>query len=118
MIVKDVITYCESVLGEMTPADETEVKSIELKCSKITVEGVGVFYLRLLRTDVWFYPDRTRIPDGDYYVIRMAQAENEQVLVLRVLDAVKQTYQRVGSGYFTSLRSTISWPDAEIITVV
>ncbi|KAH8749587.1 heterokaryon incompatibility protein-domain-containing protein [Hyaloscypha sp. PMI_1271] len=96
---RDPIIHCEFLHGEIISTNKTKAGFVQLKCSKIKVECIGRnLENQLLDMYVRFYPDRTQILDGDYYIIRMAQVWNDELLVLRILDAGKQTYQRVGLG--------------------
>jgi hypothetical protein len=113
-----VIIYCEFLHCEIISTDKTKAGFVQLKCSKIKVECVGrSLKNQLLDMNVWFWPDRTQILDGDYYIIRMAEIWNDELLVLRILDAGKQTYQRVGHGQHRRGKQ-LSWPDVDILTIV
>jgi len=115
----DPIIYSEFLHGETISTGKTKAGFVQLKCSKIKVECVGRnLENRLLDMYIWFYPDRTQILDGDYYIIRMAQVWDDELLVLRILDAVKQTYQRVGFGRHRRQAEPLSWPDVDILTIV
>jgi hypothetical protein len=122
---RDIIIYCESLLGEMTSMDKTETKLIQLKCSKLKVEAETVgrtFDQRLSRKlqgmGVRFHADRRPLLDGDYYITRMAQLTSEYLLVLRVHDTAKQIYQRVGLGIHPWGAPMLYWPDATVITII
>ncbi|OCK85602.1 HET-domain-containing protein [Lepidopterella palustris CBS 459.81] len=115
----DPTIYCKVLGAAVTDRGETKTGFVKLKCSKIRVDCVGTtLEHRLRELRFWYYQDREQILNGDYYIIRMARIWDDEALVLRVVDATTQTFQRVGHASYNKAQPPLSWPDLELVTII
>jgi hypothetical protein len=123
-------TYCEILHSDVTVTEKAATGSIQMKCSKLELEldedgpEISAEAIteagRKLYTSV--YPDSKRIVNGKHYIVRMTKPNYEEFLLVRLVDADKQTYRRVGLAKAKELHwgdvPALPWPPAEVITIL